>query len=74
MLLATRLDIERTLTELQREIREVEARISGRTRSSGSLVSVAKRIMISAERLDRLMTEAESRPNQSPTLGTQLAL
>jgi len=64
MLATTKEDIEEALTLLKTEIREIDGRLSGRHNGQGSLRSVAKRILASAERLDRLAAEAE--PNLKP--------
>ena len=65
MLAATKEDIEGALTLLKTEIREIDGRLSGRCNGQGSLRSVSKRILASAERLDRLAAEAGPNPKPS---------
>jgi len=72
MLATTKEDIEGALALLKAEIREIDGRLSGRYNGQGSLRSVAKRILASAERLDRLAAEAEPNPKPSRNLSVEM--
>jgi len=72
MLVTTKEDIEAALTLLKTEIREIDGKVSGRANGKGSLRSVAKRILASAERLDRLVAEAEPNPQPSRNLSVEM--
>jgi hypothetical protein len=72
MLVTTKQDIEAALTLLKTEIREIDGKVSGRANGQGSMRSVAKRILASAERLDRLVAEAEPNPKGSRSLGVEM--
>jgi len=65
-------DIETALTELKVEVREMEGKLSGRCNGLGNLRSVAKRIMLSAERIEQLVSEAESKPKEPLSPRTQM--
>jgi hypothetical protein len=72
MLATTKEDIEASLALLKTEIREIDGKLSGRYNGQGSLRSVAKRILASAERIDRLVAEAEPNPRQSRNLSVEM--
>ena len=72
MLPSAKEDIETALAQLKNEVREIEGRLSGRYNGLGTLRSVAKRIMLSAERIEQLVAEAESKPKEALTPRTQM--
>ena len=72
MLPSAKEDIETSLAQLKNEIREMEGKLSGRLNGLGSLRSVAKRIMLSAERIEDLVSETESTPKEASRPRTQM--
>jgi len=72
MLPSDREDIETALAQLKNEVREMEGKLSGRHSGLGNLRSVARRIMLSAERIEQLAVEIESKPKQVVTPRTQM--
>jgi hypothetical protein len=72
MLPSAKEDIEIALAQLKNEVREMEGKLSGRYNGLGNLRSVAKRIMLSAERIEQLAVGAESKPKQALNPGTQM--
>jgi len=72
MLPSAKEDIETALVQLKNEVREMESKLSGRSNGLGSLRSVAKRIALSAERLEGLVIEAESGPKEASSPRTQM--
>ena len=72
MLPSVKEDIETALAQLKNEVREMDGKLSGRYNGLGNLRSVAKRIMLSAERIEDLVTETESTPKEAPRPRTQM--
>jgi hypothetical protein len=72
MLASAKEDIETALAQLKSEIREMEGRLSGRYTGLGNLRSVAKRMILSAERIEQLVGEAESKPKEAVNARTQM--
>jgi len=72
MLPSAKEDIETVLAQLKNEVREMDGKLSGRYGGLGNLRSVARRIMLSAERIEQLVVEAESKPKEALNPGTQL--
>jgi len=72
MLSSEKEDIETALAQLKSEIREMEGKLSGRIGGLGNLRSVAKRIMLSAERIEQLTLGAESKLKEPARQRTQM--
>jgi hypothetical protein len=72
MLPSAKEDIETALAQLKNEVREMDGKLSGRYNGLGNLRSVARRIMLSAERIEQLVVEAESKPKEALNPRTQM--